>query len=110
MSTATAPKHRLPAWLIETVMNLVEAAYEAGMAAAQAIAPPAPPPSVAVQGDTLSRPEAARFLRMGLTKFDLLVANGEIDFTFKIGGLRFARRADLQAWLDRQADAGSSPP
>lgn len=101
MTAAVAPQS-LPQWLVDAVMGLVASAYQAGLAQGQAAL--AAPVAAVPAEDTLTRAEAARFLRMGLTKFDLLVRSGEVP-TFKIGGSRYSRRADLQAWLDKQAEA-----
>lgn len=84
----------LPQWLEDAVKGLVTAAYEAGRAA-RPVVEAAP---VAAEPEFLDRREAARFLRCGLTKLDLLVREGKVPSVLHGGSRRF-RRTDLLAYL-----------
>ena len=106
--TTIAAEPTIPEWLLKAVIGLVASAYQAGLAEGRTVTVSVDAPRQRDE-DTLTRAESAAFLRCGLTKFDLLVKAGQVP-TFKIGGQRYSKRADLQAWLDRQERDVTAPP
>jgi excisionase family DNA binding protein len=94
MTALAEPSVPLPQYLLDAVIGLVAAAYERGRADAAATLQPAPEPLE----ETLTRQEAAKALRIGVTKLDLLVASGALR-SKKIGTLRRFRRADIDEYL-----------
>jgi excisionase family DNA binding protein len=55
----------------------------------------------------LDRPEAAEYLRVGLSYLAELTASGEVP-SLKLGRRRLYRRADLDRWLAMKVEGGAA--
>ena len=82
----------LPPWLTDAVVGLIASAYEAGRTAATAA--PATPSEPQMY---LTLDEAARQLRIGMTKLNELVTTGQLT-SFNVGRRRFVYLRDIEAF------------
>jgi excisionase family DNA binding protein len=98
MTALAQPTSPIPQWLYDAVLGLVTTAYETGRADATAAAEPV----AEAPADTLTRQEAAQLMRISVTTLNGLIGSGEIP-SFKIGALRFIRRAAVLAYIERDA-------
>ena len=57
---------------------------------------------------TLSAAEAAETLGISKTKMYELMKRSDCDFSLMLGGRRLINRSRLEAWIDRQTDAGKT--
>lgn len=91
-------KVSVPQWLIEAATGLLASAYEAGRADV-AVETPQPEPLP----DVLDRHEAARLVRVKLTKLRELTHREEDPVpSFMLGSRRLYRREEVEEWLRRQ--------
>ena len=57
---------------------------------------------------TLSATEAAKALGISKSKMYELMKRSDCDFSLMLGGRRLINRSRLEAWIDRQTDAGKT--
>lgn len=94
MTALSTPQQPLPQWLVDAVMGLVGAAYEAGRADVLGSAERDEPEV----GGSLTRTEAAAVLRISKTSVDNLIRSGALA-SYTAGTRRLIPRSAVDAYM-----------